>query len=443
MRTLLAIALFLICGNYVHAQIGVTATVRDPQRKQKPVVIAGKVTDVNGEPIKEALVKIDQQQVGTDEHGQFFITVSKLPVEILVIHFVHDPYESLIVKPATYSDTLQYAVTMSEKHQDLDEVTISASNISLAYDLPNTHIIDFDLRPEGMYLLVEERHNYYLRAIDNHNQTLFDLPIRHHPEKMVTDCFDNTHIVYDDSVYQIAAWRSDSLSLFEGVSHHKFSLTMGPCAAGMEGVVVMQAYGPYHQSVTYLLHNSKSGKHLTMYKVNDLASLAYVNDYVEEQALHAKENPMWESYINRADLLREAQKKNVVAKYFYTRPVYAPVITFRDSFIVFNHNVDSAAVFDQNGKLAREYAITHHYTHGWNYEVVADEEQTRLFAKCSRDGMAHLVQFSPESGKVEREIRLNEHIYPWHIQVKGSYVYYLYHHYGDFSINYIYRQRID
>ena len=93
-----------------------------------------------------------------------------------------------------------------------------------------------------------------------------------------------------------------------------------------------------------------------------------------------------------------------------------------------------------SGNHVRSFQISYHYFENWKSELLINEEKTKLYARYEIDGLTTLRQINPSTGKVMNLDILEKHIYPLRIQIRNNYAYYLYKHYLDNSIHYLYKQ---
>jgi hypothetical protein len=412
-----------------------------PSRK---VVVEGKVTSMGNMPVSDAAVIIGELQTWTAKDGTFKAEVPGLPVKLLIKHLGYQTYQTLITQLTTPTDTLCLVIQLEKRYQDLEEVKIVATKISRAYPKDYTHIIDYDFFDGGMRLLLKEHKKYLLREVDENNDIVDEIPIRAHPKSLFHDCLGNTHIVYRDSVFQLNYTLGEMKLLF-GISRLDFGRVLEPCVVEMNDRLVMSRYTMLNQAITYNAVSKKNGTVELFYKVYDRETINSVREYYEDAA---REEQFWgnaagDNSVEEQEMLRNAEERTVMAGIYTSTAVYAPLIRFRDSLFLFDHNLGLAVVFDRNGKWERNFPIVHHYSIGWDNEIIADEESERLYARCQRNCVEYLLQFSPDNGTIIREIRLDKHPFAEHIRIKGNYVYYIYHHSIDYSINYLYKHRIN
>lgn len=408
------------------------------------VVVKGTLVDPEQKPVKKALVSLENTQTTSNSQGVFVIRCDYLPNVLTIRHHNFELEEYFINFPQDKQDTVFATIQLDYEHTDLEEVVISASRLSWAYPKPNVHIIDFDLWGENMLLLCKDNSNYLLRLVDGNNDPLFDVPIRKHPRYFIRDCMDNVHIFYDDSVYQVE-FISDTASLYNPRDAGRSKKVVLSCVLTVRSLQVYEQKGTFGQTVDLVAIDTLSHKSQRLYYASNRKYRRALDDFnreLEDQRRSIRDQDADHSVDRQLELyaLKETQERYLE---LINRPIYVPVFNLRDSIVVFDHLNDSAVVFTENGARVRSYPIIYQHHRKWGRQLILNEEETRVFARYDDDGMAQLREINPDNGELIRSIPITKHIYPDKIQCRGNYVYYLFHHYIDNSINYVYRQRID
>jgi len=414
------------------------------QAQAQQYVIVGTVTNSENIPIGKAVVSVENASTSTNSKGSFTIHCPILPNVLTIKHHSYALKEYFVNYPPTGQDTLFVTIQLEDKQTQLEEVTITASRISWAYPKPFVHIIDFDLWKDGMLLLCKDHNQYLLRLVDEYNEPLFDLPIRKHPVAFFRDCMNGIHIYYSDSSYQIKV-EKNGLSLFNGQTRDEAKVALESCVVSIKNLQVYQYMGSHSQTVDFVSIDTMSHKVIRMYYVSNRKYKRALTEFERELELQKKSStdPLGKNTVDdqlKLHALQETQKQYLA---LLSRPVYAPVFKLRDSIVIFDHVNDTAIVFDRKGHRIRSYSIIYQHHKKWDEELIINQDGTRVFARYNYQGMARLLEINPLNGEIIREIELEKHIYPSKIQIRGNFIYYIFHHYIDNSINYVYKQRIE
>ena len=408
------------------------------------VVVSGTVFNSAETPVGRAVVSVENKAVTTNSKGKFTIVCPILPNVLTVKHHSYRLKEEFINFPPPGQDTLFVIIHLDDKQTDLEEVIISASRISWAYPKPNVHIIDFQLWNEGMLLLCKDHNQYLLRLVNEFNEPLVDLPIRKHPKSFFRDCMNGIHVYYNDSTFQVQI-SADSLSLFNGQTRKSAAETIESCVLSYGNIQLYQQYGSLHKTVDFVAIDTLSHQIMRLYYVSNRKYKRALDEFQRElqQQERSVVDPLADNSVDnqlKLHALLETQQKYLE---LLNHPVYAPAFKIKDSIVIFDHLNDSAVVFTKKGRRIRSYPIIYQHHKKWDSELIINQEGTRIFARFDYQGMARLLEIDPQNGAVIGEVKLEKHIYPVSIQCRGNYVYYIFHHYIDDSINYVYKQRIE
>lgn len=411
--------------------------------RAQEVVVKGSIRNSNGLPVENAAVQLGKDLTSSDKRGVFIVETPYLPLLLSVKHPFYDPWEEVVSRKGREGDTVFVEIVLAEQSTDLDEVEINADRVKWVYPVKNTHIIDFEVSAEGLLLLCKEKKKYFLRKVDQNDQTVFEVLIRDHPVLLFTDCMSNHHIVYRDSSYQVVE-KEDSLFLMEGLLWQRVRTSLYPCVLAHEQLLYFRDYAQHNQKANFTTYDTVTNKRAPLYVAEDRRAVRALDEYYAEalgfvngeELIHATDS----ASLKRA---RAGYQRIVFYESVLSRAPYVPLFELNDSIFLFDHLNDSLVVFDAKSARVRSLAITHHFHPKWANELIVDQEHGRLFAKLSYNGMVRLAELDPYTGKLGPEIRLEQHIYPTKIQVQGDFVYYLFHHYIDDSINYIYKQPIN
>lgn len=406
--------------------------------------IKGVVLNEQETPVPRAMVSVDHLSVSTNSAGEFIIRCEILPNVVTVRHHRYATREQLVNLPPPGTDTLYVVIHLQDKSTDLEEVTVTASRVIWAYPKAYVHVIDFDLREDGMLLLCKDHNQYLVRKVDLNSEPLFDLPVARHPKHFFRSCDGDVHVVYNDSAFRILI-TGDSLRLTGGITKTALKERLEPCALTVSNKMIYRYTGSMGQSVDYVMIDTLSHHVRRLYTAK---GRKYQRAYQEfqkevELAMRDAEKRVGDNSADRQLELYEMNEKLNYYRSLLTRPVYAPVFMLRDSIVIFDHANDSAVVFHRSGRPVRSFPIIYQHHKKWDTELIMNEEGTRIFARYDYSGMARLVEIDPTTGETVREIPLEKHIYPEKIQVKGNFIYYIFHHFIDYSVNYVYKQRIE
>lgn len=401
------------------------------------------VTDSYNTPVNGARITLGYQNSTTSPNGTAGFQSSYFPVPLSAVHAEFELYETVVVLTEPSSDTLHIHIQLNRKGTDLDEIVISSQPYTLVYPEKHIHIIDFELFGNGFLILCKDNQQYYLRELDALENPVRELKIPRSPEGFYRDCTDALHILYPDSAYQIG-YDFQGLYLLQGIASAKLHEVLDPCTLNEHPYFVFSKRGSHNKAVTYFQLDRSSGEYSILYSTSDVQQIKSLDEYAAENGVGTTDHTGMIRANTRETLSdervrfqnREHYRQNL------SKPLYAPLFRFGDSLCIYDHFKDSATLFLPSGKTPVRFPISYHYFHNWKSLLIQNYERTRMFATYEQEGLALLREIDPATGQVIGTTLIQEHVYPDKMQIRGEFVYYIFHRYIDQSINYIYKQRI-
>lgn len=405
------------------------------------IVVTGIVMNEQNVRVANAEIKLGTANVKSNSKGVFILRANKLPAQMNVKHPSYKEYAEVVRAPIRQGDTLKLEIILEGKETELEEVTVNASKIIWVYDKKNTHIIDFALYDNEILLVCSENHRYFLRRLDSIGKKIVDLEIKKSPVCLYADCTGGTHLVYADSIFEIKLLRN-SIGILSGNSYAETMRILSPCVISSPDNIILKKLGPHNKLVEYVKIDWYTKKPSLLYSTCDQKMMRQLDEFASANDIPvALSNP---NYKQPPQMVVASDRTKWQNQQFYNqilkKPLYAPIFEINDSVFVFDHLKDSALVYSLSGKYIRSYPISYHYFENWKSELFLNEEKTKLYAKYENDGLVTLRQINPSTGKVINLDILDKHIYPINIQIRGSFAYYIYKHYLDNSIHYLYKQ---
>lgn len=405
------------------------------------VVVKGTVINEQNQRVIGAEVRLGQQNAKTNSKGTFLFKINEFPAQLTIKHSLYKDYLEVIRAPLNKRDTIFLDLIMENKETEIEEVTISASRVIWAYQKPNTHIIDFVLIENEILLVCKEDHNYFLRRLDSIGEKIMDLQVKKNPLNFYEDCTGGTHLVYADSIFEVKLL-GKSIGMLAGHTYLETMHILSPCVISSEDNFIVKRLGPHNKLVEYTKIDRETKKPTLLYTTKDQKKMRELDEFaMANQIAVPLSNP---NFIMGKQVSTSTDRQRWDNQQFYhqilKKPLYAPIFEINDSIYIFDHFKDSALVYTISGKHVRSFQISYHYFENWKSELFLNKEKTKLYAKYEIDGLVTLRQINPSTGKVVNTNILEKHIHPLRIQIRNNYAYYIYKHYLDNSIHYLYKQ---
>lgn len=345
---------------------------------------------------------------------------------------------------ALFSICLFTQISFAQLEQDLPAVQVNGAKVQLAYNHPEITVLDFDFHPKGLLLLLRDRNSYHLRLTDELSQTIFNLPIPKKPHELFTDCFGNKHIIYADSVYQIA-YLDQELVLYPPISIFLFNDKLAKYAIASEGDLYWQEFQDYNQSVAYLKQSKRSNQEpILLHETKDSILVNSVTEFnIKTAQIGASvKNPMGEINIAELQMGREFFDRTNFQENALNREIYCPLFLVEDSIYIFDHCGNQALVYNSFGDLQRSFPIVYHLPESWDKTLILDYDTHLLYGQFIMNGTIQLQQINRTNGKVEKKYRLEEQKFFEEIKIRDGWAYFLYNERQDMSLPNVYRQRL-
>lgn len=405
------------------------------------VVVKGTVINEQNQRVVGAEVRLGQQNVKTNSKGTFLFKINQFPAQLTIRHSLYKDYLEVVRAPEYRRDTLFLDIMMENKETELEEVTINSSRVTWVYQKPNTHILDFVLMDKEILMVCREDHKYFLRRLDSIGEKITDFQVKKNPLNLYEDCTGGIHLVYADSIFELKLF-GKSIGMLAGHTYLETMHILSPCVISSEDNFIVKRLGPHNKLVEYTKVDRNTKKPTLLYTTIDQKKMRELNEFaVANQIPVPLSNP---NFVMGRQVSTANDRQRWDNEQFYnqilSKPLYSPIFEINDSLYIFDHFKDSALVYTISGKYVRSYQISYHYFENWKSELFLNEEKTKLYAKYENEGLVTLRQINPSTGKVINLDVLEKHIHPMRIQIRNNYAYYIYKHYLDNSIHYLYKQ---
>lgn len=402
------------------------------------IVFSGSVVNENGNPISLVNVFSKASSNGgfTDTNGDFTILLSKKKQTVVLSHVGYKSIQYVIDAKSIEGDSLYQYFVMEKEVETMAELELKGGEIQRAYNQAHIRILDFDFYEDGFIMLIVEEDEYKLRWIGPNEELIYDILLSKHPKDLYKDCHNNFFVVYRASVAQVFV-NEEKRWLEKTCSMADFNKKIKACVAAADNYIYIREYGLHNQGVRYYKWDEKK-QDISLFSAvfdkygyaNAAGEMAYIN------RLGGLNNPNVSLNTRRKIEASYGFYKNILAK-----PEYQPLFKLKDELLLCNHIADSIYVYHFDGSLKRSFPINYHQQKGWK-ELIVDAAGTSLFARCTRDGMAYILEIDTKTGVVIGSHQLKEHVFPSTIRIKDHIAYYLHKDNGYFTETNIYQQSL-
>lgn len=408
---------------------------------QSRTIIKGIITDSSGSPISNTNVTITNTSKGTTTSydGIFYLSIKKFPSSIKVSH-INFRSETTRLKKSDLSeiidDTLRIIFKLNKKVNQLNTFEINSAKIELLYNKPFVSIYDYQFYEDNLLLLLKEKRTFKIKLMDSDLNVLKELPLAIDGTELYKDCFGNSHIMTEDSVYQL--WiDSLGISLIYNCSLEKFNMFLNPCQTKHNKTYIFkQLIANSQTSMFYYLNENKDVKYLKRIR-NEIAE-RYVRK--KEAIIKKLKQPSISKMSESKAAVYGARDLGRMLHYIdnlLTHIIENPLFSINNSIYIFDHPTDSCWVFDENLLFNRSFYIDYESKRGWDKELIFDEVEEKVYAKFKKGSMSYLKKINLNTGEFIESYKIEKHTFPTKIKIHNNIVYYLHkdhYNHGNMSL---------
>ncbi|MFK7786057.1 MAG: hypothetical protein AB8B56_13120, partial [Crocinitomicaceae bacterium] len=247
--------------------------------------LKGVVQNANESPVQFAEIydAVSENRTISNESGFFELAVGdSFALEIQHPQYIPEFFE------LTYFDKQNGTITyvLNDRIQLIEEVIVSSERMKVMVDQKDVNIIDYIPLDQVVLALKSHKRKRYL-SIEGIDTTFrsYLIPFSRKADKLYLDCFDNLHILSEDSAYQV--WMSDSLELVSRISMKDFNAFVKPCLADYDSFTVFESFSNYNKH--YQVASRTKGQ-------NDMKLIFSLYDKIAEEVARDAYNKILESY---------------------------------------------------------------------------------------------------------------------------------------------------
>ena len=320
--------------------------------------IRGLIIDKKTEkPVSEAHVTTASGEVVvTNDSGFFNLIISKIPA---IIRITHVSYGIIEYQVNTVPDGL-LVIRIEENITGIDEVQISDKRMRILTEKDPYSVQDFAIGDHVIWFLGflnkhANQQNLFLANL--YGDTLATLPVNR-AKRLYQDVFNNVHIVFEDSVYQLFHHSGDQIEFLYPTEKNRFFGLLGDIELafnqkliyslkppGLYGVILyyIQKDDPVHYQLTLLTDTLESNRRKTTRKIDRLMSIYGIPELAN----------MWSTvlrYSNRGSKFEKVINNEIPYTLFQTN----------NNLFIINYPKDSLLRYSPEGRFEEAIPITFH-----------------------------------------------------------------------------------
>ena len=385
--------------------------------------ITGFVKDAaTNEPLVGVNVVIDGTTNGTvtDERGFYRIKVESFPI---VLSFSYIGYGTRKVTVSTLSQE-SINIKLVTVASNLPEAVVSAKpKIDTIYK-DGYSVLDYEFFDEYILLLVYRgmRKRYSVLLIDNQGKELFDEPLGQAvPVGFYKGCLGAVYFLTGSSAFQVYI-ENEKIYFYRPVNLETFESTAYPCVLSAADYVYFQSYYTKGQVIHYhRIHKDDT--------TNSKESFAYIIDeervtMADDSYRHEQMVESMESFALRPMGVGERMSNASFLARVVFEPIYAPLFTYKDTLLVFNHRFHQIEYYSQPNLQDKQVPIEYSKDDKWKKEILRDEDTEQFYTLCDTRWGYIIKKINVETGETKDLIELDR-AFVSNIKVKGGFLYFL------------------
>lgn len=396
---------------------------------KKNVTISGVIESVKGEPIPDAHVynAVSNSYAISNRDGSFFIRV---PENIESLTFSHLSYEPKEIKLTAKSFSVNLKIVLNPKINLIDNIDISATNIELIVDKDFIWVYDYELTNENkILLLLRDSSKHELRLIDQNKNVLDDRILTYRGNlNLIRDGLNNVYLKSPDSIYQYYE-KGKRIYLNNGYPMKDYQAFIYPCVHSTKDNFYFREYLNNNQLLRYFYINRFSRKKEILVDVFDMENYKTLVHSRKTQMRHSGVNYMGNIGLSDLHTARSFLQWEMYNTKILSKPIYSPLIGFRDSIYVFDFINSSLIVFNNGNEFQRQLPLLGNKSKK-GIQVILDEINGTFYYSWNKNGISKFCKFDIYTGKISDYYTLEKYVFPEKFRIRNGYLYFLFSGYN-------------
>jgi hypothetical protein len=384
--------------------------------QKENINLSGIVKDsADNSPIANTSIKLIKTNLATqsDNKGEFFISISQLPVLILFTHLGY--YDSLV----NFSDTFKKCIEIKlrKKVGVLPVLTVTTPKaVSITKDQP-LYIKDYEFSDSN--IIVFAYRDFMLSKaciclLNLNGDTICSVRLKS-SGNLYKDCLGFNHLLNKSIAWQIFS-DSGIVNFIYPTDIEKFEEAFKPLVAELNNKFFYQKYYCNNQLLQYYYYDKISNITEELKVISNKENLFMLRD--KARIVMGSDDPeIQERFENLA---------------FY-KPVFAPLVKIHDTICIFNYADSVIEFYSDSCKLFRQLAISFHNNRFWKREIYVDDAKGKVYALFRKNGISTLKEIDLKTGQLKNSIVIPEFPFVEKIKVYNDNVFFLYSERGEQS----------
>jgi len=394
------------------------------------IEIRGQIIDKDsGKPVAEAHVITTAGTVAvTGQSGNFTLIIPGTPAIIRITHVAYGTIEYHI----TTDPHGLLVIRIKRKITDLDEIQVRAERLQILTRKDQFSIQEFAIDRHVIWMLgfINNQANRQRLFLANlYGDTLASIPVRR-AESLFQDVFNNVHMVFKDSVYQIFHPKGDQIEFLYAMEKNRFFSIMEEIALAFNHKLVyskelpgsfscriyfIQQDDPVQHQLAFMTDTLERNRQITTNKIDRLMAIYKIPELAN----------MWKTigrYTKRGTKFDAVIRHQIPYKIFQAN----------NNLFIVNYLKDSLLRYSPDGKFEQALSIDFHketFLAGTDYKdlkFITDPITQKVYLLERYMARWVLKPLNPMTGKTGAMIRIPDFPGMTGITVYSDAVYFIY-----------------
>lgn len=331
------------------------------------------LSETQNTPVNNANIQLLNSQRGTISSFEGFcqIRFDTLPI---VLEVSHISFDSKILEINNFNLEDTFYVFLEPKLIILNEVNIYSDKKAGLKKL-EYNIIDFGFL-ENQLLVLESarsiRKRYRILIQDDKFQTksIFNLPLRFDPKKIYEDCLGNSHLLTEDSAYQIN-FENNLLTLCYPVEIERFNSVLKDCLFSTDSLLFFQDISVMGYAFSCYCINIDTYVKTPFIADNDIDRYFALQDNIRFIKDHPSRYPIEFSIRFEKEIMCKPYKQ------------YLTILN--DTIFYFNHQNASIDLYSKDRNFIKKFNIDYHKSNGWLSKILVDKTMGKAYTTINNN----------------------------------------------------------
>ncbi len=413
-------------------------------------VVKGKIKNEFGKVVDLVTLKInDKNLTFSNKYGEFELKLAKgKNYKLITSHLSYDP--SLTLVKINDEDTIRISITLIEKNNELDEVSVISNNKPETLVGKNNYsIFDFDFFEDKFLLLtssktLKESADIRLTDYTGKEFSTYTVPkTAGEPQSFYTDYAQNIYLICMDSVILIEPLNENFITKW--IDRTYFEYKVKPIKDTAFGNYYYSNQHPDYPKFSYLYFKSTQPDSQKVLSTVVNAPLLDLYNF-EYYYLTPKERLA----VRKMEAASKIDKHIIAAtmsgftRSLFYEPLYAPLFIVKDTICVFDHYSDKIFHYNSKNELIDSVSIKYHHPkswRNWKRKLYIDKTANKIYAMFKNGAFVSLKRINYQTGKMEG-VHKFVNMSAEKIKVKDGYAYYIYRPFESTQEKFLYRESI-